>query len=965
MSTTSECRTKCYDLSGQNGSTTNKDLQLNTLSVNHLFAQCATICNLDPVPAPLAQNIGCDDPATGLPLPPNPDPASGPLGPPPFQYGEVYAGNSGNAMQFRRLSVNPASRCELRIDTVGDCIEFDVGCPNVINVCPGELIQDAINDAAGLATPAQRWLVHICPGTYVENLTMAPWITLQGASRDSVFIQSTSGLFAAAPATLQWLNAAAGEVIEIENLTLLGSSAGAPVSCFFGPGANPNADVQAPVLSHVLYLAGAPTAMCKVRNVTITQDIQVNNAHFGCAVRIGNQDIADEGVLLEMQQCDVIAKTTLTPIAITGAVDIRAPCRRGCVELLALRSQLRAYDCRFMQRSQCYGYSAPLIFVHDRAVRSQTANYNADTPEQFSAENRSCDVIFRFCYFQSSIATTQPRVECTYTQATVAPPLPAAIPTAPNYGYNGNYNNVSIDYYTNAFRPAFDLRDNAFGLYDHCTYITSNPWGFLSSAFWVHDGTHLFISQMNVGTDRNTACPQPNNANHPGVAFGTAPPWFVWCNFDRNDDSPTGNSWMVPQASLGSGATTVVSWGALAGNAVRTANSVPFAVPPVVQYGSLNVIGDHPVFLIRDSGNPAFQFPLTFNCSDRIHSRFFLNRTDDYNATTGGGAVAPYMIPQVRQIQDANSNTGSDFVASGTPGTVAAPPSRVNMFGPIQVYNRGTLGEASVISTIRTDMRLILGTPGASHTLTLNRDLYCEELALIDPGAGNTTTLVTNGYRIFVRNTCFLSERCVIHNDALGPAPAGAPGGTLGGGAAGGLVGLPGNPSTNFAGAGTNLFANITFGHPLPGHPVTNGGAPPGPYTTTVGRGGGIAAGAVTVNLQEGAETIFFNPHTAMTGRTLDGLRITGGSGGEGGVLGEGGGGGGVVMIVAHTIASTAGSIIRARGGTAVPPDGGGGGGGHVIFISYNDYYAGVIDVSGGLGVNRGNTGYITRIHLE
>lgn len=197
------------------------------------------------------------------------------------------------------------------------------------------------------------------------------------------------------------------------------------------------------------------------------------------------------------------------------------------------------------------------------------------------------------------------------------------------------------------------------------------------------------------------------------------------------------------------------------------------------------------------------------------------------------------------------------------------------------------------------------GSQTIAANTTLTRDMYFASLTL-SPGV----TLNAGGFRIFVSGTLTLEIGSRISRDGLdasagGPA-AGLTPGSLGGSAPGANIGLcaGGTASNSLGGVGGT-------GVSCPGGPAT-------PPDATVG--GPQAFDAATA---------------ALSGRTLDGAPVSGGSGGGGGssAAGNGGGGGGVVCVAARSVTVTGSASITADGG-ANAGDGGGGGGGVVVVVS-------------------------------
>ena len=109
-----------------------------------------------------------------------------------------------------------------------------------------------------------------------------------------------------------------------------------------------------------------------------------------------------------------------------------------------------------------------------------------------------------------------------------------------------------------------------------------------------------------------------------------------------------------------------------------------------------------------------------------------------------------------------------------------------------------------------------------------------------------------------------------------------------------------------------------------------------------------------------GGARAFDGAVAALSGRTLDGVPVTGGAGGRGGLNFTGGGGGGGVVIVAARVVQVTGSAsITANGGNSAGGDSAGGGGGVAVVISTSAQPAGVtLSANGGLGAGAGFVGY-------
>jgi hypothetical protein len=212
------------------------------------------------------------------------------------------------------------------------------------------------------------------------------------------------------------------------------------------------------------------------------------------------------------------------------------------------------------------------------------------------------------------------------------------------------------------------------------------------------------------------------------------------------------------------------------------------------------------------------------------------------------------------------------------------------------------------------------GSQTITASTTLTRDMYYDDLT-VGPGV----TLNPGGFRVFVSGALTLRNGSRISrdgNDATvsGPA-AGLTGGSLGGSA---------------PGANQGLCVGGTSVHSLGDVGGTGASCPGGPTSAPTASVGGMQA--------------FDNPLAALTGRTLDGVIVSGGAGGGGGssASGNGGAGGGVVIVAARSVSVTGSAAITAVGG-ANSDDGGGGGGGVAVVVSTSPTPAGLtLSVAGG-----------------
>jgi hypothetical protein len=191
------------------------------------------------------------------------------------------------------------------------------------------------------------------------------------------------------------------------------------------------------------------------------------------------------------------------------------------------------------------------------------------------------------------------------------------------------------------------------------------------------------------------------------------------------------------------------------------------------------------------------------------------------------------------------------------------------------------------------------GDQTLSSNTTLTRDTYYNNLTI---NAG--VILNPGGYRVFVSGTLTLNAGASIRRDSLGGSPLAA--GTLGGSAAAG-------------GSTTNSLGG-------------NGGT------------GGGTASPPAANV--GGVQIFDSALAALTGRTLDGVLVTGGAGGD---IPNGGGGGGVIVVAARAVSVSSSASIAETGGAG--STGSGGGGGVVVVISTSPQPGGLtLSAAGGSG---------------
>lgn len=314
------------------------------------------------------------------------------------------------------------------------------------------------------------------------------------------------------------------------------------------------------------------------------------------------------------------------------------------------------------------------------------------------------------------------------------------------------------------------------------------------------------------------------------------------------------------------------------------------------------------------------------------------------NASLEGG----YLTTQSSQIPFTVTNPAHTFTLRATvsvnaPNKVVLPLIGSNAQS-LKLLVRAVGGSAEADGTYGDGSAGDVVVP-AGAPITLAEDMYYNSL---DVEAGSA--IDTNGFRVFVRNTCNIDGQVHANGGAGGAAGTG----TAGVGSPAGTLGAGQDGAAGVAGAGVNGNAATTSG----------GGASGAGGASGVGGGGagGALATATAPTALQGAGAgdplkMFRAKPLALTS-LLAGVGVAGAqtpiSGGAGGASGagdgaaqqggSGGGGGGVVLIAARIFTGT--GSIEATGGAggdgapgAVPPadSGGGGGGGGGVVVTVSD----------------------------
>lgn len=321
--------------------------------------------------------------------------------------------------------------------------------------------------------------------------------------------------------------------------------------------------------------------------------------------------------------------------------------------------------------------------------------------------------------------------------------------------------------------------------------------------------------------------------------------------------------------------------------------------------------------------------------------------------------------PRVPTVSQVGYIPTSDEKAALAGGDDFGTPSSTNKFATQEFV--GGFGDGS-------DGNVTISSP-----TTLVRDMYYNNLTV-------NSTLTTNGYRIFVKNT--ISGTGTI--DWGTPNNGATATGTQTGGAGGAQSGS-GHLKNSAGGAGGNGASAGSNGSN--GTAATNGNPAVGAAGGAGGNGGNAQGGGNSGAEGDGAVggTITAPARTfgVVKARTVDLIDLTaagavaaivgstggggggGGASGTGSVSGGGGGGGasgGTVLIVARVWAGT--FTIKATGGNggggssqvsgsaaAVGGGGGGGAGGTSIVIYNKKSWTGSYNLAGGTGGAKGATG--------
>lgn len=331
--------------------------------------------------------------------------------------------------------------------------------------------------------------------------------------------------------------------------------------------------------------------------------------------------------------------------------------------------------------------------------------------------------------------------------------------------------------------------------------------------------------------------------------------------------------------------------------------------------------------------------------ADHGHAGVASVAATDASIVVGGSASAPTIA------------TGTlDVVATQHPPAAAVPMNSKTLTGvgasAVTLPNfGGVFGDGSDGALNFDGTTTILGIAPSTGVYTLNRDIFATTIQV--GGGATTTTIITNGWRIFHQGACTIAANGSVSaagiSATLGSnqhtAGGGTGSGTLGGGRSGsaGVASGSANPGTGSSGVAT--------------------GSPGGGGIGSSGTGGasiGASAGTATVWLKTPEPVLA----TALFNSSGIG-RVDGGGGGSGGggdgtnFGGGGGGGGGVVAFLGWSLVNN-GTITAAGGNGGTPTvvatnggcgGGGGGAGGLVLIYTLSAVTgSGSISVAGGTG---------------
>jgi hypothetical protein len=283
-------------------------------------------------------------------------------------------------------------------------------------------------------------------------------------------------------------------------------------------------------------------------------------------------------------------------------------------------------------------------------------------------------------------------------------------------------------------------------------------------------------------------------------------------------------------------------------------------------------------------------------------------------------------------------------------------------------YNAGTIfdnvgrlvyGDGSDGTLTYDGTTTILGvapvSSGGRFSYTLTRDITAENITV-----NSTVDILTNGYRIYVRNKLTIQSNATINMNGGNASglTAGTGFGNLGSMNIISIAGANGRTATGAAQNGLNAGPGPTSA--LLAATGGNGGA----VTGGAGGTGGLSSLASLTGLSGTDWTYFFKSLlTATTGKVIgsSAVSVSGGPGGGGGAIsgatgtsGGGGGGGGAVLICAYeldnsgTISADGGKGGNSAGGPTAAGGGGGGGGGWVSVVTRFITKQGTITANGG-----------------